>query len=105
MGKDLIINNFENEYVKIHLYNANDNFIAEIDNNQFLDVRIQAYLNKIEGLYVIYPNKEKGFINHETGGVSYFPENLWRTTIDLSRNLMYLQQNDVKIFNSTNIVE
>jgi len=96
MGKEIIINNFNEDYIKIDLFNSDDEFIAKIDQNQFLDVRTQAYLNDIEGWYVVYPNGEKGFIDHKTAGVSFFPENLWNTTSRLTRNIMSLMQNDVK---------
>jgi hypothetical protein len=92
----LVINNFDDEYIKIDLFDSDDNFISKLDKNQFLDVRTQAYLNDIKGLYVLYPNGEKGVIEHKTAGVSYFPEGLWSTTTRLTRNIMSLQVNDIK---------
>jgi len=103
MKREIIINNFDNEYIKIDLFNSNDEFIAKIDQNQFLDVRTQAYLNDIEGWYVVYPNGEKGVIDHKTAGVSFFPENLWNTTSRLTHNIMSLKVNDVK--NQNKIIE
>lgn len=102
-NKTIVINNFDEEYIKIDLYDSDDNFIGKLDRNQFLDVRTQAYLKDIKGLYVIYPNGEKGFIDNNSAGVSYFPEGLWGTTLRLTRNIMNLQVNDIK--NQNKIVE
>lgn len=101
--EEIVIKNFNEEYIKIDLYDSNDNFIGKLDRNQYIDVRIQAYMKNIKGLYVVYPDGEKGFINHENGAVSYFQEGLWNTALRLSRLLMSLQSNDIK--NQNRIVE
>ena len=101
--EEIVIKNFNEEYIKIDLYDSNDNFIGKLDRNQYIDVRIQAYMKNIKGLYVVYPDGEKGFINHENGAVSYFQEGLWDTALRLSRLLMSLQSNDIK--NQNRIIE
>ena len=101
--EEIVIKNFNEEYIKIDLYDSNDNFIGKLDRNQYIDVRIQAYMKNIKGLYVVYPDGEKGFINHENGAVSYFQEGLWDTALRLSRYLMSLQSNDIK--NQNRIIE
>ena len=101
--EEIVIKNFNEEYIKIDLYDSNDNFIGKLDRNQYIDVRIQAYMKNIKGLYVVYPDGEKGFINHENGAVSYFQEGLWNTALRLSRLLMSLQSNDIK--NQNRIIE
>ena len=60
--EEIVIKNFNEEYIKIDLYDSNDNFIGKLDRNQYIDVRIQAYMKNIKGLYVVYPDGEKGFI-------------------------------------------
>jgi len=99
----LIINEFKEDYIKVPLYNNKGEFISELDRNQLLDVRTQIYLNRLDGYYVIFPSGEKGIINSKDGTISNFPDNLWRTTIDLARKLNSFMVNDIR--NQNKIVE
>ena len=102
MGK-IVINKFDEEYIKIDLFDSDDNFIDKLDRCQFLDVRRQVYLQDLKGYYVVYPNGKRGILDHTTGGVTYFPEGLWDTSVRLSREIMNLRVNDIK--NQNRIVE
>lgn len=100
---EITINEFKEDYIKIPLYDSNDIHIADLDKNQFLDVRTQIYLNHLEGYYVIFPNGQKGLINPKDGSVNNFPKKLWKTTLFLAQKLKSLMDNDVK--NQKNIAE
>ena len=62
------IKHFEEEVIK--LYDNNDNFIGEIDNElSFNDVRLQIAEQKLSGYYVIRNNGDKVIIE-ENGWIS-----------------------------------
>jgi hypothetical protein len=92
----IIIKTFEEDYLKVKLFDKNDTFIADLDRNQLLDVRIQIYMQDLDGYYVIFPNNKKGHIDKNTGMLSYFPNNLWNTTSNLARHLQSLYANNSK---------
>lgn len=78
------IKHFEEEVIK--LYDNNDNFIGEIDNElSFNDVRLQIAEQELSGYYVIRNNGDKVIIE-ENGQISDF--NLYPDYSNILRRLV-----------------
>lgn len=78
---------------RVDLYAPDDQFIASVNQSEFLDARIQIYLGKMKGYYIL---TEFGrFDIDSSGSMQSFPPDLFRINVQLARKLMNLHQNDI----------
>ena len=78
---------------RVDLYSPEDQLIGHVNQAEFLDTRIQIYLNKLEGYYIM---TEFGRFNIDSSGnMESFHPALFHTNVHLARRLMNLQQNDI----------
>jgi hypothetical protein len=78
---------------RVDLYSPEDEFIGSVNQAEFLDARIQIYLNKLDGYYIM---TEFGRFNiNSSGEMDNWPGEVFSNGVKLARKLMNLQQNDI----------
>lgn len=78
---------------RVDLYSPEGEFIGDVNQAEFLDVRIQIYLNKLDGYYIV--TKFGRFNINSSGEMDNWPGEVFSNGVKLARRLMNLQQNDV----------
>ena len=78
---------------RVDLYSPEDQFIGNVNQAEFLDARIQIYLNKLEGYYIMTAYGR--FNINSAGEMDNWPGEVFSNGVKLARKLMNLQQNDI----------
>jgi len=78
---------------RVDLYSPEDQLIGDVNQAEFLDARIQIYLNKLEGYYIM--TKFGRFNIDSSGNMDNWPGEVFSNGVKLARKLMNLQQNDI----------
>jgi len=78
---------------RVDLYSPEDQFIGNVNQAEFLDARIQIYLNKLEGYYIMTAYGR--FNINSSGEMDNWPGEVFSNGVKLARKLMNLQQNDI----------
>jgi hypothetical protein len=78
---------------RVDLYSSEDEFIGSVNQAELLDARIQIYLNKLDGYYIM---TAFGRFNIDSSGdMDNWPGEVFSNGVKLARKLMSLQQNDI----------
>jgi len=72
----------------VDLYSPSDDYVATLNQAQFLDVRIQILEQKIEGYHIVSPYGKHGL--NPDGTIENATEQLFSDVVKLSRKLMAL---------------
>jgi hypothetical protein len=83
----IVINKYPE--VVIPLYSPDEKLVGWVNQNEFLDVRIQICQQKLYGYYVEIENKKYG-INTEGRMMECLPDHVFGSTVKLARQLQNL---------------
>jgi hypothetical protein len=79
----------------VGLYSPEGEFLGALDQNQFLDVRIQIAEQRLSGYYILGSAGKR--LIEENGELNESMEGVFKTTITLSRRLWALIKADVNL--------